>query len=54
MYIGVESEHWVLSARGFKHGFKRVGRHSAYAIYTVRRCVRRGPGVSRKRPRGFK
>jgi hypothetical protein len=27
-------------------GFKRVGRHSEYSIYTVRRCVRRGPGGS--------
>ena len=33
-------EKQVLSARGFK----RVGRHSEYAVYTARR----------KRPRGFK
>jgi hypothetical protein len=43
-------EKQVLSARGFK----RVGRHSEYAIYTVWRCVGRCPGGSRKRPRGFK
>ena len=34
-------EKQVLSARGFK----RVGRHSEYAIQTVWRCVSRGPGV---------
>ena len=43
-------EKQALSARGFK----RVGRRSEYAIYTGWRCVRRGPGGSRKRPRGFK
>jgi hypothetical protein len=36
----------VRSARGFK----RVGRHSEYAIYTVWRCVRRGPGGSNEPP----
>ena len=36
----------VLSARGFK----RVGRRSAYDIYTVWRCVGRGPGGSSETP----
>jgi hypothetical protein len=35
-----------LSARGFK----RAGRHSKYAIYTVLRCVRRDPGGSSEPP----
>jgi hypothetical protein len=39
-------EKQVLSARGFK----RVGRHPEYSIYTVCRCVGRGPGGSSEPP----
>jgi hypothetical protein len=38
----------ALSARGFR----RVGRHSEYAIQTVRRCARRGPGGQERGPGG--
>ena len=39
-------EKQVLSARGVK----RVGRHSEYSIYTVWRCIGRGPGGSSELP----
>jgi hypothetical protein len=40
---------WKKQALSAK-GFKRVGRHSEYAIYTVWSCVRRGTGGSSEPP----